>query len=225
MNKAHRDRIAFMRICSGKFEAGMEVNHVQGGKKIRLTQPQQLMAESRKIIEELMPEISSAFFDPGIFSIGDTLCTSNEKFQFEGIPTFAPEHFARVRQIDTMKRKQFLKGVNQIAQEGAIQIFQEFNTGMEEIIVGVVGVLQFEVLTYRLENEYNVEVKLEKLPYEYIRWVENADEIDVAKIQGTSDMKRIKDLKDNPLLLFVNSWSVGMVEERNPKLKLSEFWA
>lgn len=223
MNKAHRDRIAFMRICSGKFEAGMEVNHVQGGKKIRLTQPQQLMAESRKIIEEAYAGDIIGVFDPGIFSIGDTLCASNEKFQFEGIPTFAPEHFARVRQIDTMKRKQFIKGINQIAQEGAIQIFQEFNTGMEEIIVGVVGVLQFEVLTYRLKNEYNVEVKLEQLPFEYIRWIENPTEIDVARIQGTSDMKRIRDLKGNPLLLFINSWSVGMVEERNPTLKMSEF--
>ena len=222
MNKAHRDRIAFMRICSGKFEAGMEVNHVQGGKKIRLTQPQQLMAESRKIIDEAYAGDIIGVFDPGIFSIGDTLCTSNEKFQFEGIPTFAPEHFARVRQIDTMKRKQFLKGVNQIAQEGAIQIFQEFNTGMEEIIVGVVGVLQFEVLTYRLKNEYNVDVRLEQLPFEYIRWVENPEEVDVAKIQGTSDMKRICDLKGNPLLLFINSWSVGMVEERNPNLNLCQ---
>ena len=158
MNKAHRDRIAFMRIVSGKFEAGMEVNHVQGGKKIRLTQPQQLMAQDRKIVEEAYAGDIIGVFDPGIFSIGDTLCASNEKFEFEGIPTFAPEHFARVRQVDTMKRKQFIKGVNQIAQEGAIQIFQEFNTGMEEIIVGVVGELQFEVLTYRLENEYNVEV-------------------------------------------------------------------
>jgi peptide chain release factor 3 len=223
MNKAHRDRIAFMRIVSGKFEAGMEVNHVQGGKKIRLSQPQQMMASDRKIVEEAYAGDIIGVFDPGIFSIGDTLCLSNEKFEFEGIPTFAPEHFARVRQIDTMKRKQFLKGVSQIAQEGAIQIFQEFNTGMEEIIVGVVGELQFEVLTYRLKNEYNVEVKLEKLPYEYIRWIENKNEIDVAKIQGTSDMKRIKDLKDNPLLIFVNSWSIGMVEERNPGLKLSEF--
>ena len=128
-----------------------------------------------------------------------------------------------MRQVDTMKRKQFLKGVNQIAQEGAIQIFQEYNTGMEEIIVGVVGELQFEVLTYRLQNEYNVEVKLDKLPYEYIRWVDNASQVDVAKIQGTSDMKRIMDLKGNPLLLFVNSWSVGMVLERNPGLVLSEF--
>ena len=223
MNKAHRDRIAFMRICSGKFEAGMEVNHVQGGKKIRLTQPQQLMAQDRKIVEEAYAGDIIGVFDPGIFSIGDTLCSSNEKFQFEGIPTFAPEHFARVRQVDTMKRKQFIKGVNQIAQEGAIQIFQEFNSGMEEIIVGVVGVLQFEVLTYRLRNEYNVEVILEKLPFEHIRWVENPTEVDVARIQGTSDMKRIKDLKENPLLLFINSWSVGMVLERNPGLKLSEF--
>ena len=223
MNKAHRDRIAFMRICSGRFQAGMEVNHVQGGKKIRLTQPQQLMAESRKIIEEAYAGDIIGVFDPGIFSIGDTLCESNEKFRFEGIPTFAPEHFARVRQVDTMKRKQFIKGINQIAQEGAIQIFQEFNTGMEEIIVGVVGALQFEVLIYRLKNEYNVEVKLDQLPFEYIRWIENPGEVDVAKIQGTSDMKRICDLKGNPLLLFINSWSVGMVEERNPKLKLAEF--
>ena len=223
MNKAHRDRIAFMRICSGRFQAGMEVNHVQGGKKIRLTQPQQLMAESRKIIEEAYAGDIIGVFDPGIFSIGDTLCESNEKFRFEGIPTFAPEHFARVRQVHTMQRKQFIKGINQIAQEGAIQIFQEFNTGMEEIIVGVVGVLQFEVLIYRLKNEYNVEVKLDQLPFEYIRWIENPGEVDVAKIQGTSDMKRICDLKGNPLLLFINSWSVGMVEERNPKLKLAEF--
>ncbi len=223
MNKAHRDRIAFMRIVSGKFEAGMEVNHVQGGRKLRLSQPQQLMAQDRRIVEEAYAGDIIGVFDPGIFSIGDTLCLSNEKFQFEGIPTFAPEHFARVRQVDTMKRKQFLKGVTQIAQEGAIQIFQEFNTGMEEIIVGVVGELQFEVLTYRLENEYNVEVKLDRLPYEYIRWVENQTEVNVEKIQGTSDMKRIKDLKGNPLLLFVNSWSVGMVEERNPGLVLSEF--
>jgi peptide chain release factor 3 len=223
MNKAHRDRIAFMRICSGKFEAGMEANHVQGGKKIRVSQPQQMMAQERHIVEEAYAGDIIGVFDPGIFSIGDTICTSNEKFAFEGIPTFAPEHFARVRQMDTMKRKQFIKGISQIAQEGAIQIFQEFNTGMEEIIVGVVGVLQFEVLEYRLKNEYNVDIKLETLPYEHIRWIENPQEIDVSKIVGTSDMKKIKDLKDNPLLLFVNSWSVGMVLERNENLKLSEF--
>ena len=161
-------------------------------------------------------------FDPGIFSIGDTLTTAEEKYAYEGIPTFAPEHFARVRQVNTMKRKQFLKGVNQIAQEGAIQIFQEYNTGMEEIIVGVVGVLQFDVLKYRLKNEYNVDIILENLPYEHIRWILN-DNIDLASINGTSDMKKIKDLKGRPLLLFVNSWSVGMTLDRNEGLELSEF--
>ena len=223
MNKAHRDRIAFMRICSGKFTAGMESFHVQGGKKIRLSQPQQMMAQERHIVEEAYAGDIIGVFDPGIFSIGDTICNSNKKFAFEGIPTFAPEHFARVRQIDTMKRKQFIKGISQIAQEGAIQIFKEFNTGMEEIIVGVVGVLQFEVLEYRLKNEYNVDIKLEPLPYEHIRWIENPEEINMSRIVGTSDMKKIKDLKDNPLLLFVNSWSVNMVLERNEGLKLSEF--
>ena len=223
MNKAHRDRIAFMRICSGKFTAGMEANHVQGGKKIRLSQPQQMMAQERHIVEEAYAGDIIGVFDPGIFSIGDTICSSNKKFMFDGIPTFAPEHFARVRQIDTMKRKQFIKGISQIAQEGAIQIFQEYNTGMEEIIVGVVGVLQFEVLEYRLKNEYNVDIKLETLPYEHIRWIENPQEVDVNRIVGTSDMKKIKDLKGNPLLVFANSWSVNMVLERNEGLKLSEF--
>ena len=223
MNKNHLDRIAFRSICSGKFTAGMEVFHVQGNKQIKLSQPQQMMADERKMVEEAYAGDIIGIFDPGIFSIGDTLTTAKDKFQFEGIPTFAPEHFARVRLIDSMKRKQFVKGVTQIAQEGAIQIFQEYKGGMEEIIVGVVGVLQFDVLRFRLENEYNVEIRLENLPYEHIRWVENPQEVDVARIQGTSDMKRIKDLKDNPLLLFINSWSVGMVLERNPGLKLSEF--
>ena len=223
MNKAHRDRIAFMRICSGKFNAGMEVRHIQGDKVIRLSQPQQMMAQERHIVDEAYAGDIIGVFDPGIFSIGDTICMPDEKFSYEGIPTFAPEHFARVRQLDTMKRKQFVKGITQIAQEGAIQIFQEFNTGMEEIIVGVVGVLQFEVLKYRLENEYNVDIRLENLPFEHIRWIENKDEVDVEAIVGTSDMKRIRDMKGNPLLLFVNSWSVGMVLERNKGLKLTEF--
>ncbi|MBY0758589.1 MULTISPECIES: peptide chain release factor 3 [Sellimonas] len=222
MNKAHRDRIAFMRICSGEFDAGMDAFHIQGQKKVRLSQPQQMMASERKMIEKAYGGDIIGIFDPGIFSIGDTITTSPEKFAYEGIPTFAPEHFARVRQVDTMKRKQFIKGINQIAQEGAIQIFQEFNTGMEEIIVGVVGVLQFDVLKYRLKNEYNVDIILENLPYEHIRWIEN-EEIDMDRLSGTSDMKKIKDLKGRPLLLFVHEWSIRMTLERNEGLKLSEF--
>ena len=223
MNKAHRDRVAFMRICSGRFDATQEVRHVQGNKVMRLSQPQQIMADERKILSEAYAGDIIGVFDPGIFSIGDTVCMPKAKFAYEGIPTFAPEHLARVRQVDTMKRKQFVKGITQIAQEGAIQIFQEFNTGMEEIIVGVVGVLQFEVLKYRLENEYNVDIRLENLPYEHIRWIENHKDIDIAKIIGTSDMKRVKDMKGNPLLLFVNPWSIGMTLDRNKDLVLSEF--
>ncbi len=222
MNKAHRDRIAFMRICSGKFEAGMEVFHMQGNKTVKLSQPQQMMAQERKMVEEAYAGDIIGIFDPGIYSIGDTLLTGPNKFTFEGIPTFAPEHFARVKQVDTMKRKQFVKGIYQIAQEGAIQIFQEYNTGMEEIIVGVVGVLQFDVLKFRLETEYNVEIKMETLPYEHIRWIKDSS-TDLDKIIGTSDMKKIKDLKDRPLLLFIHEWSVDMTLKRNEGLELEEF--
>lgn len=222
MNKAHRDRIAFMRICSGEFKAGMDAFHIQGNKNVRLSQPQQMMASERKMIDTAYGGDIIGIFDPGIFSIGDTITTSSNHFVYEGIPTFAPEHFAKIRQVDTMKRKQFVKGINQIAQEGAIQIFQENNTGMEEIIVGVVGVLQFDVLRHRLKSEYNVEIYLENMPHEHIRWIAN-DEIDLDKLTGTSDMKKVKDLKDRPLLLFVNQWSIKMTEDRNEGLELSEF--
>ncbi len=222
MNKAHRDRIAFLRICTGKFSPGMDVYHVQGNKMVRMAQPQQLLASERRIVENAYGGDIIGIFDPGIFSIGDTLVSGNEHFAYEGIPTFAPEHFARVRQVDTMKRKQFIKGINQIAQEGAIQVFQEINTGMEEIIVGVVGPLQFDVLKYRLTNEYKVDIALDMLPYAYIRWITNPD-IDVDKINGTSDMKKVVDRQGRPLLLFVNEWSIRMTEERNEGLTLAEF--
>jgi Peptide chain release factor RF-3 len=181
-----------------------------------------MMASERKMIEEAYGGDIIGVFDPGIFSIGDTLTMSSKRYVYEGIPTFAPEHFAKVRQVDTMKRKQFVKGIHQIAQEGAIQIFQEYNTGMEEIIVGVVGKLQFDVLKYRLENEYHVEIRLEPMPHEYIRWIENED-MNLDKITGTSDMKKIKDLKERPLLLFVHEWSIRMTQERNEELQMSEF--
>ena len=222
MNKAHRDRVAFMRICSGKFEKNMEVYHLQGNKKMRLSQPQQIMAQEREIVEEAYAGDIIGVFDPGIFSIGDTICSPGKKIQFKGIPTFAPEHFALVRQKDTMKRKQFIKGTSQIAQEGAIQIFQELDAGMEEVIVGVVGVLQFDVLKYRLENEYNVDIIMENLPYEYIRWIVNKD-VNPKELDLASDTKRIQDLKGNHLLLFTSYWSIDWALEHNKGLELREF--
>ena len=224
MNKAHRDRIAFLRICSGKFEKGMEVEHVQGGRKLKLSQPQQMMAQSREIIEEAYAGDIIGVFDPGVFSIGDTLCAPGKKLTFEGIPTFAPELFSLVRQKDTMKRKQFVKGATQTAQEGAIQIFQEINSGMEEVIVGVVGTLQFDVFQYRMENEYNVDIHMSSLPYSHIRWIDNTfEESDLKKLNLTSDTRKVQDMKGRYLLLFSNQWSIDWALEHNEGLLLSEF--
>lgn len=211
-----------MRICSGKFEKDMEVYHVQNDTKVRLTQPQQFLAQDREIVKEAYAGDIIGVFDPGIFRIGDTLCESSEKFKFEGIPTFAPEFFAKVRTVDTMKRKQFIKGVTQISQEGAIQVFKEIDIGIEELIIGVLGILQFEVLEYRLKNEYNVDIKLERLPYKYVRWIENIDDIDVEKLDLTSDTKVVKDSKDRILLLFQNDWGIRWVLDHNENVKLSD---
>ncbi len=222
MNKAHRDRITFLRICSGKFEKGMEVLHVQGDKKMRLSQPQQMMADAREVVDEAYAGDIIGVFDPGIFSIGDTVCAPGKKIRFDGIPTFAPEHFARVRQTDTLKRKQFVKGTAQIAQEGAIQIFQEPGKGMEEVIVGVVGTLQFDVLEYRLKNEYGVDIRLETLPYQYIRWIENKG-LDPKALKLSSDTKVVQDFKGNFLLLFTDNWNINWALDKNEGLALAEF--
>ena len=221
MNKAHRDRLAFLRICSGKFERGAEYFHVQEGKSIKLSQPQQLMAQEREIVDEAYAGDIIGVFDPGIFSIGDTVCSSKMKITYEGIPTFAPEHFATVEQVDTMKRKQFVKGMNQIAQEGAIQIFFEPGAGMERVIVGVVGVLQFEVLEYRLKNEYGVDVRRSNLSYQYIRWIDG--ETNPASLNITSDTKWVQDFRGRNLLIFTSEWNIRWALEKNPGLSLSDF--
>ena len=221
MNKSHRDRIAFMRICSGKFERGMEVFHVQAGKKIKLSQSTQLMASERETVDEAYAGDIIGIFDPGIFAIGDTVTTAKKPFKYGNIPTFAPEHFMRISQVDTMKRKQFIKGIEQIAQEGAIQIFKELGSGMEEVIVGVVGSLQFEVLEHRLRTEYNVEIRMQSLSYQYIRWIDNSD-IDIKSLNITSDTKCVEDFKGRKLLLFTSEWNVNWATEKNKELILSE---
>ncbi len=222
MNKAHRDRIAFMRICSGKFERGRDYYHVQGDKSFRLSQPQQMMASEREVIDEAYAGDIIGVFDPGIFSIGDTVCEKGSKIKFEGIPTFAPEHFAMVEQVDSMKRKQFAKGMNQIAQEGAIQIFFEPNSGLERVIVGVVGVLQFEVLEYRLKSEYGCDLRRTSLPYQQIRWIENED-LDPKSLKLSHDTKWVQDFRGKNLLIFTSEWAIRWVMEDNPELRLSEF--
>ena len=222
MNKAHRDRIAFMRIVSGKFEHDREYYHVQGNKLLRLSQPQQMMASEREVIDEAYAGDIIGVFDPGVFAIGDTICEKGQKLRFEGIPTFAPEHFAMVEQVDSMKRKQFAKGMNQIAQEGAIQIFFEPNSGLERVIVGVVGVLQFEVLEYRLKNEYGCDLRRTNLAYQQIRWIENED-LDPKTLRLSHDTKWVQDFRGRNLLIFTSEWAIRWVMEDNPNLRLSEF--
>ena len=221
MNKAHRDRLAFMRICSGKFERDSEVFHVQGNKKLRLAQPQQIMAAEREIIEEAYAGDIIGVFDPGIFSIGDTITVPGKKFRYSGIPTFEPEHFMTARPKDTMKRKQFIKGIEQIAQEGAIQIFKIPELGMEEAVIGVVGTLQFDVFRYRMLNEYGVELIMNSLPYEHLRFIIESPcapkDIDLA-----NGCKILEDYRGHSVIVFSGIWALNYIAKQNPGLVLSE---
>ena len=221
MNKAHRDRLAFMRICSGKFQRDAEYYHVQGGRKMRLSQPQHLMAAEREIVDEAYAGDVIGVFDPGIFAIGDTITVPGKKFRFSGIPTFAPEHFARVSAKDSMKRKQFVKGTEQIAQEGAIQIFKVPNSGMEEVIVGVVGTLQFDVFQYRMKSEYGVDLRMEGLPYEEIRLIDSYPG-ELTDLNLGSDAELLEDYRGRNLLVFSSYWAIDFTCRRNPGLQVSE---
>ena len=223
MDKNHRDRIAFVRICTGKFERGMEAFHVQGGKKLKLATGTSMMADDRAIVDEAYAGDIVGLFDPGIFSIGDTVCAGKTHVRYPAIPTFAPEIFARITQMNTLKRKQFVKGMEELAQEGAIQIFREPGFGMESVIVGVVGVLQLEVLEQRLKSEYGVEVRRQPLPYSDIRWIMNdPDTINIPALNVTRDTLRVEDMRGKNLLLFTSPWNVNWAVERNPDLILFE---
>lgn len=215
MDMSHRDRIAFIKICSGKFEKGISVNHVRTGKMIRLSQPQQFFAQERSIVEEAYAGDIIGVFDPGIFNIGDTLCEGRNNFRFEGIPIFPAEHFATVMTKSALKRKQFLKGINQISEEGAIQVFKQPNIGIEALTVGVVGVMQLEVLEYRLKNEYGVDVTIERLPYIMARWV--SSEKFTRNMLGYTDQSLIvEDRYQRPVILFKDPWSLTRTREKNP---------
>src|SRR5690606_7991591 len=168
MNPAHRDRIAFLRICSGKFQRGMSVRHVRAGKEIKLSQPQQFLAQDREITEYAYPGDIVGLFDPGIFRIGDSLA-QGANIVFDELPTFSPELFAKVTVKNALKHKQYQKGIDQLTEEGTIQVFRTI--GFEDAILGVVGQLQFEVFEYRMRAEYGVEVMLQRQPYQFARWV------------------------------------------------------
>ncbi len=220
MNRAHRDRIAFMRIVSGRFDRSQEYLHVQGNKVMKLSQPQQMMAQERAVIDTAYAGDIIGIFDPGIYAIGDTVCSPKAKIRFEGIPTFAPEHFMMVEQIDSMKRKQFAKGMTQIAQEGAIQMFFEPGASMERVTVGVVGTLQFDVLQFRMKSEYNVEYLSTPQPYQAIRRI--VAPLDPKDVKFY-DNKWVQDVRGNNYVLFQSEYMIKWFTDQNPGIELAEF--
>jgi len=221
MNPAHRDRLAFIRICSGKFTRGMSVYHVQSGKNIKLAQPQQFLAQERTIIDEAYPGDIIGLFDAGVFNIGDTLCQEDAKFRFQDFPSFPPEQFARVQPKDTMKRKQFVKGMTQLTQEGAVQVFRQHDSAVEAFIIGVVGALQFEVLEYRLKNEYSVDIIMDRLSFSVARWLVGP-EAAIKSMKSIDSGMIIHDIKERPVLLLSNEWAIRWVSERNPDVEFLE---
>ena len=220
MNPAHRDRLAFMRVCSGVFEKGMTVWHSSSGERIKLAQPQQFMAQEHETVELAYPGDIIGLFDPGVFRLGDTLCTGSP-VHYSGIPLFAPEFFSRVSPVDSMKRKQFLKGITQLSQEGAIQTFKRPNIGREEMIAGVVGVLQMDVLEYRLKSEYGVDITRETLPYRFVRWIAQTPR-PIDRLRLTSTTVPAIDRAGRDVLLFENEWSIRLAMENNEGLALNE---
>ena len=216
MNPAHRDRIAFLRIVSGKFERGMSVKQMRTGKDIKLSQPQQFLAQDRDIVSEAYPGDIIGLFDPGIFRIGDSL-SQGGGVTFAEMPTFSPEIFAKVTVKNALKHKQYQKGIDQLTEEGTIQVFT--TVGFEDTLLGVVGQLQFEVFEYRMKNEYGVDVQLQRMPFQFARWIV-AEKIDPSKFRINSTL--VTDKKGNYVALFENEYAMRTAMEKNPDAKFQE---
>jgi peptide chain release factor 3 len=219
MDPDHRDRVAFLRVCSGKFERGGSAHHVRLGKSVRLAYSTLLMGQAREEVEEAYPGDVVGLFDPGSFRIGDTLSAQGD-FQFEGIPSFSPEHFVRVRVAAVERRKALEKGLAQLAQEGAVQVFSEPGAGTAAPILGAVGPLQFDVLKHRMRTEYKVELEVDPLPYRVARWPIAGFNPEMFR---HSDATRvIEDREGRPVLISESQWNLERAMERHPELKLSE---
>jgi peptide chain release factor 3 len=216
MDPSHRDRIAFLRVVSGKYVKGMNAFHARLEKDIRLAKPSQFLAAERTAIEDAWPGDVIGLFDPGQYRIGDTLAEGGD-VEFVGVPRFSPEHFAIVRSKDPLRRKQMEKGLEQLAEEGTIQVFQQLRMGMRDPIVGVVGVLQFEVLQYRIEHEYGAQIALDRLPFSQARWVVG-DGFDPKSFDWEGNRQTVEDRDGLPLVLFRDDWALEHAKEKHPEL-------
>jgi len=217
MDPQHRDRIAFVRIVSGRFARGMEVIHVRTGKSLSLNKSLQLKAQERTLIEEAFPGDIVGLWDPGTLRIGDTL-SEDATVQFDGIPRFSPERFVRVVLTEPFKRKQLKKGLDQLAEEGVVQVFFDRHRLEREPVLGAVGQLQFEVMQYRLKHEYNVDVRLEPLKFQHARWIGNPD-FDPDEFERTSGATCLVDVEQRPLVLFETDFRLQRALANHPELE------
>lgn len=214
MNPAHRDRLAFIRICSGVFEKGMEVRHRQTGKMLRLAQPQQFLAQERSVVEEAFPGDIIGLFDSGVFGIGDTLASQDLDITFKDFPVFPPEFFSRVQPKNSLKRKQFLKGMTELAQEGAVQVFSNPYFSGEGFVIGAVGTLQFDVFKHRIENEYGVDILMEPMSHSLARWLPRGVKPNTLKALDKGMV--VQDRWEDPVVLFESNWALRWAMEQNP---------
>ncbi|MBM5817172.1 MAG: peptide chain release factor 3 [Cyanobacteria bacterium K_Offshore_surface_m2_239] len=219
MDPRHRDRIAFVRVCSGKFEKDISVRHARSGRNIRLSRPQKLFGQDREVVEEAYPGDVIGLNNPGMFAIGDTLYVG-PKVEYEGIPCFTPELFAWLRNPNPSAFKSFRKGVNELREEGAVQVLYDTDLSKRDPILAAVGQLQLEVVQYRLENEYGVQTRLEPLEFSVARWVVGGWPA-LESVGRLFNCKTVRDAWDRPVLLFRNTWNLRQLQEDHPSLELS----
>ena len=217
MDPDHRDRVAFVRVLSGKYERDMHANLVREGRDLKLGHPQQFMAQEREMLEEAYAGDIIGLYDPGYFKIGDTVA-NGEPVEIQAIPRFSPEHFAIVEIEDALRRKKLTKGLEQLAEEGTIQVFRQPNMGSKGAVVGAVGILQFEVLKHRLSTEYHVDVTLRNLDFKLARWVEG-DLFDPEEFERQNYTKVLIDKDDLPIVLFRNKWALNRCKKQYPDLR------
>lgn len=219
MDRDHRDRVAFVRVCSGRFAKGNSTRHVRSNKTIRMANSTLLMGRDRAEMAEAYPGDVVGLFDPGVFGIGDTLC-DNGDFNFPGIPSFSPECFVRVEVSAVAKRKSLEKGIDQLVQEGAVQLFREPGGGSATLILGAIGQLQFDVFRHRLSGEYGVDPGLTPLDYQLARWPQGDFDADIFRF--SERVRVFEDREGRPVLLAKSEWDLRRIEEKNPDLKLAE---
>ncbi len=214
MNPRHRDRIAFLRVVSGRFERGMDVAIGRSGDALRLSRPQSFMAQERSVVEEAYPGDIVGIYDSGKLRVGDTIATGG-KLKFAGIPRFAPEHFGHLRLKDPLKRKALDTGLEQLAHEGVIQLFFRPREGRQNPFLGAVGMLQFEVLRERLKNEYSVTAVFEGLPFKFARWIRGSDEA-LKWLKSGSSFRVLDDRNGEPVLLTETEWTINYALQNAP---------